>query len=503
MFSSSPDFRNVFLSFMEHSPAQWWMKDGDGKYLFVNATLARFFNRSPSEFVGKTDFDFMSAATAEALRANDKLVLQSQKTIHVHEILEGPDGEHVFLIVKFPFQDQGHRYVGGIGFDVTDSRRARVDLERAQDQALEAAALKSAFVSSVQHELRTPLAGIIGMNELLLMSNLDADQKVLATTVQESSEALLTVINDILDLAKIEAGRLGLSQVPVNLRLVSNECIRLLLAAARNKGLLLSLSFDNRISAQLLGDAERLRQVLMNLLSNAIKFTATGSVELIIKLVSEDDNHAKVNFSIRDTGIGIAKEKQPYLFMPFWQADMSDTRAYGGPGLGLPLSKHLIEKMGGDGIVVESALDKGSVFSFEIPLPKRHPRPVQTNQAEILIVEDNATLASAIMKEFESLGIASQSTTSCRDALTAVTKHTFRLMLCERILQDGDAADLVQQLRLREVNHNVQRLPIIVMSAAPSVDERQRYLSLGADDYVTKPLSTEQLWRLVNIWKMI
>src|SRR5688572_29829624 len=173
MFSSPSDFRNVFLSFMEHSPAQWWMKDGDGKYLFVNTTLARFFNRTPLEFVGKTDFDFMSAATAQALRANDKLVLQSQKTIHVHEILEGPDGEHVFLIVKFPFQDQGRTYVGGIGFDVTDSRRAQVDLERAQDQALEAAALKSAFVSSVQHELRTPLAGIIGMIELLLMSSLN------------------------------------------------------------------------------------------------------------------------------------------------------------------------------------------------------------------------------------------------------------------------------------------------------------------------------------------
>jgi two-component system sensor histidine kinase/response regulator len=488
---------------MEHSPALWWMKDGAGRYLFVNGTVGRFFNRSPVDFVGKTDFDFMSAETAQALRANDELVLQSQKTIHVHEILPGPDREHIFLIVKFPFHEQGSRYVGGIGFDVTDSRQAQVELERARDRALEAAALKSAFVSSVQHEIRTPLAGIIGMNELLLMSNLDEHQKVLATTVQESSEALLTVLNDILDLSKIQAGRLGLGQERLHLRLVADECIRLLLAAARNKRLQLSLSFDNRISDRLIGDAERLRQVLMNLLSNAIKFTATGSVELIIKLMSEDEGQATVRFSIRDTGIGIAKEKQSYLFMPFWQADMSDKRAYGGPGLGLPLSKHLIEKMGGHGITVESSPEKGSTFSFEIPFPKRESFEVQSKQAEVLIVEDNATLAAAIQKQLESLGIASQSTATCRDALSALTKHTFRLLLCERILQDGDAFDLLQQLRLHEGNQNVQRLPIVVMSSAPTVQERQHYLSIGADDYVSKPLTTEQLWRLVNIWKMI
>jgi PAS domain S-box-containing protein len=503
MFSNTPDFRKVFLSFMENSPALWWMKDAAGKYLFVNSTFSRFFGRDAADFVGKTDFDFMSVAAAQAVRANDELVLQSQKSIHVHEILDSASGEHIFLTVKFPFHEQGKKFVGGIGFDVTDSRRAQVDLERAQDQALEAAALKSAFVSSIQHELRTPLAGIIGMNELLLMGDLTEEQKFLAATAQDSSQALLTVLNDILDLSKIEAGRLGLGQAPLNLRLVADECIRLLIAAARKKGLMLSLTFDDRVPERVMGDSERLRQVLMNLLSNAIKFTAAGSVELMVKLVSEDDSRATVSFSIRDTGIGIAKDKQRYLFMPFWQADMSDTRAYGGPGLGLPLSKHLVEKMGGGEIVVESTPENGSTFSFQIPFPKRHLSMDRTHHSDVLVVEDNATLASALIKELESLGIGSQSAANCRDALAVLSQHAFRLLFCERVLKDGDAADLIQQLRIREANQNLQHLPIVVMSPTPSLEERQRYLSMGADDYVGKPLSTEQLWRLVNIWKMI
>jgi PAS domain S-box-containing protein len=494
----------MLLSFMDHSPAHWWMKDSKGKYVFVNRRMADFWALSPEQMIGKTDFDLMPVLTAQAVRANDQLVIETQTSINIHEFLMGPTEERIFLTVKFPFDQDGTKCVGGIGLDVTEARRAQVELEKTRDQSLEAEALKSAFLASIQHEIRTPLAGIIGMNELLLMSNLDADQKHLAQTVQESSEALLTVLNDILDLSKIEAGRLGLERYPMNVKLVAQECFRLLQPAAELKNLKFTLSLDEKIPYVLMGDAERLRQLLMNLLSNAIKFTPSGIVETKIELMREDEQDALLRFAIKDTGIGIPQDQQAYLFMPFWQAHTGDARAYGGPGLGLPLSKHLVEKMGGDGINVQSAAGKGSTFSFEIEFPKKHTKTRgDSGSVDVLIIEDNATLAAATLKEFEALGISAESVSTCSEAITRLEDNSYRMVLCERVLLDCDANELIQRTRLREGKNGLPRVPIIVMAPVPEAAERERYLELGADDYVGKPLTTEQLWRLVNVWHMI
>lgn len=486
---------------MENSPALWWMKDSAGHYIFVNSSFAKFWQITIDEIVGKTDFDFMPQKTADTLTANDRIVLETQKTIHIHEFVEGPSGERIFLTVKFPFSEQGTSLVAGIGFDVSEARKAQLQLEHAHDQALEAASLKSAFLSSIQHEIRTPLAGIIGMNELLLTSQLDQDQRHLATTVQESSEALLTVLNDILDLSKIEAGRLGLRTVAFNLRFIFDESIRLLSAAARSKGLSLNHTFDEKIPKRVVGDPERLRQVLLNLLGNAVKFTHVGWIESRADLIGTTDDTTTIRFTVKDSGIGIAPEKQPYLFLPFWQAEMGDARRFGGPGLGLPLSKHIIEKMGSDGIHVESGAGKGSTFWFDIPFRKKGDGDHQSETlGDVLIVEDNQTLAASVMTEFESLGISSESVNTFAEATKRVQARQYQLVLCERILADGDALEFIERVRLFETQLNSRRTPIVVMSAAPTNEERKHYVSADADDVVQKPLSAERLWKLVNLW---
>lgn len=504
MFPDAAAYPQLFLSFMQNSPALWWMKDAAGTYLFVNKTFAKFYHISADRVVGRNDFDLMPAHTAEQLRENDRVVLESQTPIHIHEAVVTPDGPRIILAAKFPFAENGRKFVGGIGFDVTDSRQAQVELESARDRALEAEALKSAFVSSIQHEIRTPLAGIIGMNQFLLETDLNAEQLEFAQLVQGSSQALLTVMNDILDLSKFESGRLHLAQVPVNINLLVDESIRLIAAAARHKGLLLHVEPDSRIPARVFCDPERLRQVLLNLLSNAVKFTAQGRVDVRVKLLQQSDDTVLVRFSIQDTGIGIEPEKQPYLFMPFWQADMSNTRVHGGPGLGLPVSKHIVEKMGSEGIQVESTPQQGSLFWFDVPLATRITTgDIKLPDAEMMIVEDNPTLQSSMMRQFENLGIAVDAVDNCSDAELLVGEKPYRLVLCERVVQNADALDLVQRIRAKENQTGRLRTAIVVMAAEPKLEDRAFYISKGADDYVAKPLSIEQLWRIVNYWAMV
>jgi two-component system, sensor histidine kinase and response regulator len=501
--SDSRHFGRLFESFMEHSPALWWMKDSTGCYVFVNPSFAQFWDLSPEDIVGKRDENFMPAETAQQLRANDASVLQSNQAIHIHETITGPRDTRIFLTSKFPFTEDGENYVGGIAFDVTPRVRLEHELETARDKALESEALKRAFISSIQHEIRTPLAGIIGMNELLLMSAVNEEQEQLAETIQQSSAALLAVLNDVLDLSKIESGKFGLSKVPFSVKFVAQESVRLVAAAARHKGLKLDLQIDPSLPDLVIGDPDRLRQLLLNLLANAIKFTLRGGISASVKLIEDNEETAIVRFSLSDTGIGIEPEKVPYLFLPFWQADMSDTRRYGGPGLGLPLCKYIAERMGSQGIHVTSEPKKGSTFTFDIPFPKRVDSvPPSQREAEVLIVEDNSTLLAVTASQFANLGIFTDAVTTSDEALKLLGSKAYNLILCERLFDGSHAKELIAKVREIETKNGWTRTPIIVMSASPSEEDRSEHLSQGADDYVGKPLSAEQLWRLVNIWRV-
>jgi PAS domain S-box-containing protein len=366
--------------------------------------------------------------------------------------------------------------------------------------------MKNEFVSMVSHELRTPMNGVIGMTDLLLRGELGSDEREYAEAVRHSGEALLAIIDDILDLSKIEAGRFELDPGSVRVSGVVGDVITLLAEPARRKALELACEVDPTVPAELGGDPNRLRQVLLNLVGNAIKFTHAGEVVVRVDTAGETPTAVTLRFTVRDTGIGIDPEARGRLFQVFSQADASMTRRYGGTGLGLVISKRLAELMGGE-IGFESEPGHGSTFWFTaqftrqardrpspaVPAPSDAPGAVAPSVAQrVLLVEDvpiNQKVAAAILR---GIGYAVDMASTGREALAALDRaadgaYVAVLMDCQMPEMDGFEA--TAEIRRREAVR--QPIPIIAMTASAMRGDRERCLEAGMDDYLAKPLRVE------------
>ncbi len=396
-----------------------------------------------------------------------------------------------------------HQVAGQLG-TVADRERATQDLAEARDDAMQASRLKSEFVAMMSHEIRTPMNGVIGLNDLLLRSDLDDYQRRLASGVQTAGRSLLGVINDILDFSKIEAGQLELESVEFDLRDIVEQTLTILSGVASDKELEVVTWMDPQIPRFLVGDPTRLGQVVSNLVSNAVKFTPAGRVDISAHLVSRQDNRVTVEVEVSDTGVGIAPEVRQHLFEPFRQADASTTRTYGGTGLGLAICHQLVAAMGGR-IGVHSETDEGSRFWFTVELavgsgiselsvpaapPTASSRASQA-RGRVLVVEDNEINQLVALGLLEALGYEAVAVDNGAEAVTLAGDGDFDAVLMDIQMPGMDGYVTAQ--RIRGAESPPRRTPIIAMTASAMQGERERCLAAGMDDYLSKPVASHRL----------
>jgi PAS domain S-box-containing protein len=392
--------------------------------------------------------------------------------------------------------------------DVTERNRVAAELAIARDRAVEASNTKSAFLANMSHELRTPMNGVIGMNELLLDSGLGDEQRSYAEQVARSGEQMLAIINDILDISKLEAGHLDLDVTDFDLR----ETVEAACAGPRTQALVKGLHFEIRFSRTALqtvrGDGRRLQQLVLNLTSNAVKFTPSGSVSVRVGSRRTGDG-ALIRIAVTDSGIGIDGAHLQQLFEPFTQADVSTTRLYGGTGLGLAIVRELAELMGGS-VTADSVPGKGTTFLLKVRLglpasdaAAAAPReaveaPSWSSPPLVLVAEDSAVNQIVAARAIERLGCRVDVVADGEAALAALASREYDavLMDCQMPRMDGYAA--TEALRLRE--GDARHTPVIAMTAHAMAGDRDRCIAAGMDDYVAKPMRRLELAAALRQW---
>ncbi len=456
------------------------------------------YNDLETEWSRKDGTSIALSLTLSPILGDDEQVLGT--AIIARDITERKRHEEELL--RYTQEVEEHRE--RVEHQTADLVDQSVLLSEARDAALKASKVKAEFLSTMSHEIRTPMNGIIGMTEVLMETELDEEQLDCARTIQTSGESLLAIINDILDLSKIEAGKLTFEYQPFDLRRNLHEVVMMTRLAAQSKGIELELHWDPSASHYVESDSVRIRQVIMNLVSNALKFTSKGGVSVHVTAEDSKDGIAPYAIEVRDTGIGISEEQAGKIFEAFQQADSSTTRRFGGTGLGLAICKRICKGLGGD-VSVTSVVGEGSVFRVELPL-RTCTAPVEQAQGsesqaeaafdlEVLLVEDNRINQKVACAALKQLGCKVEIAENGREAIERLELQRFDLIFMDCQMPIMNGYDATGEIRERGI---AEGTPILAMTANAMPEDRARCLAAGMDGYLAKPFKRAELRELIT-----
>ena len=487
----------------QSAPVATVVVDGQGRILDANPRFQSLFGYSAEEARGRTLNDLIVHTAELAGAAQMDAVVRGGETVVAEVERRRKDGQLVQVRVSAArVEGAGEEELFVLYDDIGEEVRARAVLREARDAAERLAQMRSSFLANMSHEIRTPLNAILGLTELLLDGDLSPEQRRSLNLIESSGESLLTLINDILDLSKIEAEGIQLETVSFDLPKLVDSTVSLLAVRAREKQLELLADVAASVPVRVRGDPTRLRQVLINLVGNAIKFTHEGEVLVSVRRLAVEDGSARVRFAVRDTGIGIPEDKRATIFEPFGQADLSMTRRYGGTGLGLTIASRLVGMMGG-ALQVESEVGRGSEFSFtaEFPVEAAMPAPlvtpggVQLAGLHLLIVDDNASNRRIVREMLAAVGVVVEEASGADEGLgimhrAARSGAPYPLVILDAQMPQRDGFQLAQDVR---ADPALRTTRLLMLTSAAQRGDAQRCRELGIRGYLTKPVSRSDL----------
>lgn len=523
--------QNFLDSVIENIPNMIFVKDAkDLRFIRFNKAGEALLGVSREELVGKSDFDFFPKEQADFFTEKDRKVLSAKTVIDIaEEPINTKEGTRFLHTKKIPILDQHGRpqYLLGISEDITERKEAekqKMELLQAQmarneaeksaarltflsNRANEASQAKSAFLANISHELRTPLGAMLGFAEIALEDkNLSPEQQAHISTILRNGHQLLQIVNEVLDLSKVESEHLQIERLNFSLIDLIEEVLALLMVKANEKGLTLQVAGLSSLPQIVNSDPLRLRQILINVIGNAIKFTQSGSISVQVNMqVLSDSPEAKLDFLVSDTGIGITQEQARKLFSPFAQADESMTRKFGGTGLGLFLSRKLARLLGGDVDLIESTVDRGSQFRISVRLGLVQKENTEVEPIRdlcksvqqfcfdavidpILIVDDsmdNRTLVGAYLTK---MGLKFDLAENGKQGIEKAFSKSYSIVLMDIQMPEMDGMEAIRVLRNRGYDRKV-----IALTAHAMKGDRERFLESGFNDYLRKPLTRNLL----------